>query len=163
MNQVVSNYSTAPSQPALAPTREVSTREGEANAGTGSFTGTQEQRDQIVAQQQTSTTSTGTTGECLLSRPAPTETNQNTCWSQCQQAQRDKELECETLFKDIENALAARGCPARVVPTGAPGSNPCDTMMQQQSSYYNTSSYYGNGYNGGYSGGGCSNGTCNLR
>lgn len=106
----------------------ISNRTG-TNTGTGTTnTGTTDTGTTNTGTTTTSETGTTTAGEtanngaqpgasatCLLSRPEPTESN-NSCWDQCRETQRIQERECQQLFADIEDALAARGCPARLVP-----------------------------------------------
>ena len=91
-------------------------------------------------------TSGGGAVECLLSRPVPPEggDQQNTCWMNCQEQQRERERQCDQLFTDIENALRARGCPARIIPDGPPG--------------------MGGGAGGcPMAGGGCASGSCSMQ
>jgi len=137
VDQVVSNYN--PSERADPGTGSAS-RPGETAVGytdppgaTGGTGGTNTGTTN-TGTTNTGTTNTGTTSDtggdnvqCLLSKPVQT-APENTCWAQCQQAERDRQRQCDDLFRDIEDALAARGCPARVVATpagSATGANNC--------------------------------------
>lgn len=119
VNSVVSNYEKPVSAP--APT----TRSG------GDTTSTSKPTESGG----TTTTAdvTGDSATCLLARPNNQTSENNTCYSRCQQQLREKEYECERLYRDVEDALAAKGCYVRLVPvTPEEMQNSCYPQNQNQ-------------------------------